>query len=621
MSHSHTHTSKKRITFISVCILLVAALLVVKLYSVQIIHGNDFAERADRQYQRPSSGIFERGNIYFTQKDGTPISAATVKTGFIVAINPKLVRGVSTAGTGNGKAAPAAADKDAVTDDGTPIFDMSEADVNSVKAVNSAFAKINQVFKASGQPELSYDDFAMRANKDNDTYEEIRKKVSEEDGTAIAALKIPGVMLYKDKWRYYPGGQMAAHALGILGHDGDSDTVVAQSGLEKSFDSTLARDSDNVYVNFFAEMFSDIKKTVVDRDKLEGDIVTTIEPDTQQYVEKMLEQISRNYSSEKSGAIVMDPKTGDIIAMALTPAYDPNNLKDLKDVGVLKNSLVQDVYEMGSVMKPLTMAVGIDKGVVNANTVYNDKGSYTLNNKTMYNFDKKGRGDITLQYAMSKSLNTGFIYIAQKVGNDAMRDYFKKFGFGEKTGIDLPYERTGLISNLDSDRDIEFATAAFGQGIAMTPIEFIRAYTAIANEGQLINPRLVKKINYRLGYGNDIAVSKGAKVIKAETAKAVTDMMIYNVDNSLLDGKAKNERYSVAAKTGTAQIVDNAGRYSEDRFQHSFIGFLPAKNPRFLVFMYTVNPRGVSFASETLAKPFIELTKFLINNFSLVPDR
>ncbi len=563
-----------------------AGMLVTKLYIVQIINGGDFAERADRQYQRPSGHIFNRGNIYFTQKDGTPISAATVKTGFILSINPKLVQ---------------------------------KAGADGMSGAETAYAKINAVFKETGQPELSYEDFIMRASKQDDTYEEIRKKIDESVGEKVAALKIPGVTMYKDKWRYYPGGQLASHALGILGYEGDS--LVAQYGLEKSFDPTLGRDSDNVYVNFFAEMFSNIKKTVVEHEKLEGDIVTSIEPDTQQYLEKMLEQISRTYSSEKSGAIIMDPKTGEIVAMALAPTFDPNDLKGLKDVGVLKNSLVQDVYEMGSVMKPLTMSVGIDTGKVSADTVYNDKGSFTLNNKTMYNFDKKGRGDITLQYALSKSLNTGFIFVAQKVGNDAMRSYFKKYGFGEKTGIDLPYERTGLVSNLDSDRDIEFATASFGQGLAMSPVAFLRAYTAIANEGRLINPHVVKKVNYRLGYSDEIKVSKGEQVIRPETARAVTDMMVYNVDNSLLDGKAKNPRYAVAAKTGTAQISTTAGTYAEDKFLHSFVGFLPAYNPRFLVFIYTVNPRGVSYASETLAKPFIELTKFLINNFSLPPDR
>jgi cell division protein FtsI/penicillin-binding protein 2 len=595
MSHSHTHLPKKRITFISVCILLVAAMLVVKLYTVQILNGNEFAERADRQYQRPSSNIFSRGNIYFTQKDGTPIGAATVKTGFILAINPKLIQ----------KSGP-----------------------NGGDGTDMAFNKLNDILKktsTTSSPDsvspLEYEDFIMRAHKDGDTYEELRRKIDEDMGEKIAAAKIPGVMVYRDKWRYYPGGQMAAHALGILGYDTDGSTIVAQYGLEKSYDATLGRNSDDVYVNFFAEMFSNIKKTVVDHEKLEGDIVTSIEPDTQQYVEKMLEQITRAYSSEKSGAIIMDPKTGAIIAMGLAPTYDPNDLRGLKDIGVLKNSLVQDVYEMGSVMKPLTMSVGIDTGKVNANTVYHDTGSVTMNNKTIYNFDKKGRGDITLQTALSQSLNTGFVFVAQKVGNQALGDYFRKYGFGEKTGIDLPYERTGLISNLSTDRDIEFATASFGQGIAVTPIEFIRAYTAIANGGQLVNPHIVSAINYRLGYTDDIKTDKGSQIIKPETAKAVTDMMVYNVDNSLLQGNAKNPRYAVAAKTGTAQIVNSEGKYSEDRFLHSFVGFLPAYNPRFLVFMYTVNPRGVSYASETLAKPFIELTKFLINNFSLPPDR
>lgn len=276
---------------------------------------------------------------------------------------------------------------------------------------------------------------------------------------------------------------------------------------------------------------------------------------------------------------------------------------------------------MGSVVKPLTLSVGIDTGKVNANTKYNDAGSVTLNNKTMYNFDKKGRGVITLQYALSKSLNTGFIYVAQQVGNDAMRDYFLKYGIGEKTNIDLPNEASGLVKNLLTDRDIEYATASFGQGIAMSPVELVRAYTAIANNGKLVNPRVVKKINYKIGSSKEVKPDFGAQIIKPETARAVTDMMVYNVDNSLLDGKAKNDRYAVGAKTGTAQTVTAQGTYDESRVQHSFVGFLPAYNPRFLIFIYTINPKGVSYASETLAKPFIELTKFLINHFELPPDR
>ncbi len=585
------NTPKARIRFLSICILLVSLVLVVKLYSVQIIHGGDFSERADRQYQRPSGNIFNRGTVYFTEKGGTLISAATVKTGFILAINPKLMQ----------KAALESA---------------------NTKGTSTAMT-IDQIYKKLHEkiPDLTSEEFSAKANKQNDTYEEVRRKIDEKIGTEIAALKLPGVSLYKDKWRYYPGGALASHTLGLLGLDKE-DNYAGRYGLERYYEGTLVRDSDSVYVNFFAELFSNIKKSVVDHDKIEGDIVTTIEPDTQQYIERMLEQIRKNYSAESAGAIIVDPTTGEIVAMAVAPSFDPNNLKDIKDAAIFSNNLVENVYEMGSVIKPLTMAVGIDTGKVNANTVYNDKGSFTLNNKTMYNFDKKGRGDITLQYAMSKSLNTGFIYIAQKVGNEKIGKYFLDFGIGEKTGIDLPNEASGLVKNLSTNRDVEYATASFGQGIAMTPIELVRAYSAIANQkGRLMSPHVVKQINYRVGTSNKISKDLGKQVIKPETARAVTDMMVYNVDNSLLDGKAKNERYSVAAKTGTAQTALKEGGYSEDRFLHSFVGFLPAYEPRFLVFMYTVNPRGVSFASESLAKPFVDLSKFLINHFELPPDR
>lgn len=567
--------SKGRIRLLSILILLVAFVLIGKLYMVQIVNGSDFSERADRQYQRPSGNIFNRGTIFFTEKNGGLVSAATVKTGFMLTINPKLVQKAG---------------------------------------IDSVFYKLQEVL-----PDLKYEEFYPKANKLNDTYEEIRKKIDEKIGEKIAIAKIPGIAMFKDKWRFYPGGPLAAHVLGLMGFKGDD--YAGRYGLERSYEDVLVRDSDSVYVNFFAEIFSNIKKTVLEDEKLEGDLVTSIEPDTQQYIEKMLESFDKQYGSERSGAIIMDPKTGDIIAMGLTPGFDPNNLRDIKDSSILSNSLVENVYEMGSIVKPLTMAIGIDTEKVTAQTTYNDKGSVTLNNKTMYNFDKKGRGSITLQYALSKSLNTGFIFVAQVVGNRVFGDYLLKFGIGEKTGIDLPNEATGLVKNLSTNRDIEFATASFGQGIAMSPIELIRAYSAIANNGKLVNPRLVNKINYKIGIPKEIRTTFGDQIIKPDTARKVADMMVYNVDNSLFEGIAKNDRYAVAAKTGTAQIVTSAGTYDENRFLHSFVGFLPAYNPRFLIFIYTVNPRGVSYASETLAKPYIELTKFLINHFELPPDR
>ncbi len=542
---------------------------------MQIIHSDDFIERADRQYQRPSNA-FDRGTIFFSDKDGNLVSGATLKTGFIISINPKI---------------------------------LQQSDI-----VDDTYVKLSALL-----PDLDMDDFYFRATKPNDPYEEIRKHVDEETGKKIAELKLKGVSLFKDKWRYYPGGNLASHVLGFMSYKGDE--MAGRYGLESYYDDVLSRKSESVYANFFVEIFSDIKKTVKDGESLEGDIVTSIEPRTQAYLENTIRDITKQYSSERTGAIIINPKNGEIYAMAMNPTFNPNDFKDVNDPAVFVNNLVENVQEMGSIMKPFTMAVGVDLGKVTASTTYNDTGSISADGRTIYNFDKKGRGSITLQYALSKSLNTGFAYIVNKVGNKALGDYFTKFGFGEKTGVDLPNEAKGLIDNMvKSPRDIEHITASFGQGIAVSPVEVVRAFSAIANGGKLVTPHIVKRIDYRLGFSKDVNVPPQVQVMKQSTSEAVTKMMIYNVDNSLLDGKSKNPRYTVAAKTGTAQIAEN-GAYAEDRFLHSFVGYLPATDPKFLVFIYTINPRGVSFASETLAKPFIDLSKFLISYYQLSPDR
>lgn len=512
-----------------------------------------------------------------SDKDGNLISGATLKTGFIVAINPRVLQ-ANSANT----------------------------------SIDSVYNKLQEI------TELNYDDFYMRATKPNDSYEEIKKHVDEEAGNKIGELKIPGVSIFKDKWRYYPGGTLASHVLGVMAFKGDD--YAGRYGLEKYYDAVLSRNSESVYANFFVEVFSDIKKTVQEGQDLEGDIVTSIEPRTQAYLDTAIKSINNQYGSERTGAIIINPKNGEIYAMSLYPTFDPNDLKNVSDPAVFSNNLVENVYEMGSIMKPLTMAAGIDLGKVSASTTYNDTGSVTANGQTIYNFDKKGRGTITLQYALSKSLNTGFAFIVQKIGNKALANYLTSFKLGEKTKIDLPNEATGLISNLSSPRDIEYITASFGQGIAVSPVEVVRAFSAIANGGKLVTPHVVRQINYRVGFSKTFDLEPQVQVIKQKTSTDVTKMMVYNVDNSLMDGKGKNPRYSVAAKTGTAQIAEN-GSYAEDRFLHSFVGYLPANDPQFLIFIYTVNPRGVQFASETLAKPFIDMTKFLINYYQLSPDR
>ncbi|MEY4602224.1 MAG: hypothetical protein RL292_165 [Candidatus Parcubacteria bacterium] len=560
--------STSRIRFLSLCVVFVALFIIGRLYVLQVMEHDTYTEKADRQYARSGTSIFNRGSILFTSRNGEEVSAATLKTGFTLAINPQIL-----------------------------------------KNPEGVFAQLSTLLP------LEKTDFLQKATKANDPYEEVAKRVDFQVGEQVSKLAIPGVSVYKDRWRFYPGDSLASHTIGFLGFKGDD--LAGRYGLESFYETTLKR-SEGTYVNFFAQIFSNIEKASVDSG--EGDVVTSIEPTVQSYLQNLVDDVNKKYSSEYTGAIVVDPKTGVIYAMALSPGFDLNNTKAEKNISVFSNPLVENVYEMGSIIKPLTVATGIDTGKITADSTYYDGGFVMVNNKKISNFDGKERGMTTMQTALSESLNVGMAYIVGKVGNDVFSDYMYKFGLDEKTGVDLPNEAKNLVSNLKSPRDIEHVTASFGQGIALSPMSTVRALSTIANGGYVIRPHVVTKIKYKVGITKDVAYAPGEQVIKKNTAEEVTRMMVRSVDEYLRQGKMKLPNYSVAVKTGTAQIAVN-GKYSENDFLHSFVGFFPAYSSRFLVFMYTVKPRGVQYGSESLSDPFFDITKFLLNYYEIPPDR
>jgi len=563
----------RRIRAISALVLVFASVLFFRLYTLQIVEGDKYKNKADRQYLQSNYDFFDRGSIYFQSKDGGLVSAATLKIGFIVALNPK-----------------------------------------QIKDPESVYERLNSVIPVD---KASFDE---SVSKKDDPYEEVAHRVSSDDAEKIKTLDITGVTLYKERWRFYPGGSMASHALGLLAFKGDE--YGGRYGLERYYENNLNRNSNSVFVNFFAEIFSNIKDTLSFDNTLEGEIVTTIEPSVQSFLESQIKKVDDSWQSDFTGGIIMNPKNGEILALSIYPNFDPNNFQDVENPKIFSNPLVENVFEMGSIIKPLTMAAGLDSGAVTAQTTYFDAGFLTLDRKTISNFDGKGRGLVDMQEVLSQSLNTGAAYVAGKIGNKKFAEYMLNYGINQKTGIDLPNETQGLADNLESPRNIEYATASFGQGIAMTPIETVRALASLGNGGFLVTPHLAKKINYKIGGSKEISFPPPTQILKSETSEEISRMLVKVVDTALLGGTVKIENYSIAAKTGTAQIANlNEGGYYDDRFLHSFFGYFPAYDPQFIVFLFTSYPKGVKYASETLTHPFIDTTKFLINYYEVPPDR
>ena len=564
-----------RIRLISILVFLLAALFVGRLFLLQVVHGADFSSKADSRFIASETDTYNRGTIYFKEKDGTLISAATLKERYVVAINP-----------------------------------MELLDPDAAFAALSSLATTSKAV------------FMQASLKTDDPYEEVGTTYSKEVSQNIRDLGIRGLDTYRVRERFYPAGSLAAHVLGFTGHTGDSgDEVVGRYGLEQFFDDELRRDNPDLYVNVFADIFTNLRDTISTVHEDSFDVITTIEPTVQAYLEDELAIARDEHGAKVTGGIIIDPTTGDLLALAANPTFDPNDFSSVDDASVYVNPLVEHVYEMGSVVKPLTLAAGLDAGVITPETTYNDKGVQEIDGYKVANYDGRARGIVDMQEVLSQSLNLGTVFVGEELGEELFREYFNRYRLGNETHISLPGEVSGLTENLSSTRLIERATASFGQGIAMSPLALTQAFTAFANEGAMVRPRVVSALRYSDGTIEEKEPIVMGLPIDEETAETITRMLVTVVDEALLGGSVALPEYSIAAKTGTAQIADPEGGYYDDRYLHSFFGYVPAYEPRFLVFLFMNEPQDELYASHTLTYPFMNLAEFLLNYYEIPPDR
>ncbi|MFH1611976.1 MAG: penicillin-binding protein 2 [bacterium] len=472
--------------------------------------------------------------------------------------------------------------------------------------------------KLSNILDLEKETILYRMNKEDDPYEPLKNKVDKEIAEKIEGLSLLGVGLAPENWRYYPNGSLASHLIGFVGlADGGRK---GQYGIEEYYNEDLQGEQGFLQgEKDIAGYWIPSTKRTFEPAEDGSKIVLTVDQNIQFVIEKELQYLTNLWQAESGTIIVIEPQTGAIRAMANWPTFNPNEYNKVDDVNTFSNLAIQQAYEPGSVFKPITMAAGLEEGKILPNTKYIDNGELRFGGSTIKNVDGKAYGEQTMIEVLEKSLNTGVVFVEQMLGHDLFSSFIQNFRFSEPLGIDISGEVGGNIANLFTGRDINMATISFGQGIAVTPLSLISAISAVANGGKLMRPFVVQK--KVLADGEEIITEPQIidQVMSEKTSDELSKMMVSVVDNGY-GRPARVSGYSIAGKTGTAQVADlEKGGYSEKTI-HTFVGFAPAFNPQFAILIKIDKPQGIRFASDSVSPSFGKLAKYLFNYLEIAPQ-
>ena len=544
----------KRIKIILLIIIFVFAVIVGKVFYIEVIEYEKLNDLASSLWSRNLPIEADRGKIYTV--DGEVVAGNLTTTSLVFV--PNQIK-----------------NKELVADKISEILDVDKAVIEEHLYKSSMMERVH--------PE--------------------GRRLSYEIADQIEALKLDGVYLLKESKRYYPNDEMLSHVLGYVGIDNQG-----LSGLELEYDDILTGEYGSI------QYFSDAKGNNLERSSVyvepeDGlDVYLTVNYDVQASIERELDNVVTKYNPEGAWAIAMDPNTGEILGMSSRPNFNPNSYQDYDIETINRNMAIWASYEPGSTFKILTLSAAINEGVVNLeNDTFHDGGSVNVDGARIKCWKAGGHGSQTFLEVVQNSCNPGFVELGRRLGTETLFDYIYNFGYGKKTGIDLNGEATGILFSLDRVGPVELATTSFGQGVSVTALQQVTAVSAAINGGTLYKPYIVKRIvEHETG---QIIDEIKPTVVRDNIISEDTSLQVRMALESVVSlGTGRNayiDGYRVGGKTGTAQKVNN-GVYMTGNYIVSFIGFLPANDPKVVVYLAIDNPKGITQYGGTVSAPIVK---------------
>ncbi len=466
---------------------------------------------------------------------------------------------------------------------------------------------------------MTSDEIYAKISDPKKKYVQIKHQLTDDEVSKIKVLKLTGISFDSEPIRYYPENSFLSNVLGYVGFKDSNKTGFY--GLEQSKNTELTgqpgsldqeKDSGGAWIFNTRRNY----KPAINGDNL----ILTVDKSIQLKAEEIIHKAVSDNGADSGTIIVMDPHTGAVLSMANYPSFDPNNYSKTKNVADFNNMATVGSYEPGSIFKPLTMAAAVNEGKVTAETTFTDTGKVEVDGYTIKNSDSKAHGVRTMSQVLEQSLNTGAIFAKDQIGNAKFLEYVKRFGFGQPTGIDLP-EAKGSLKGLDGNVKVNYDTSSFGQGISVTPIQMMQAFSVLANNGAMVRPYIIQSRITDSGKTFTNQPKTVGQVISSRAAAMTTGMLV-NVVELGHGKKAGVPGYYVAGKTGTAQVprTDGPG-YDPHNNIGTFIGYAPADNPKFLMMIRVNHPRDVSFAETSAAPSWGVMAQFLLNYYDVAPTR